>query len=837
VIWKADPLEAFGGFPDLEYHEDASFPSPFKANASVSWKTRLFQTTKTANTANVDVVIAHEEIDWEFIRSIYGWAAIQYESWARGVLYNNGDECVAVAIHAPGIIDLVIDGANGTARHFGVDFYGFRRAPIVVKLKPGQNVVNLRLIRDVRAHGGQMPPMIEAFMEATVLEGYLSILENSIVVPDVSAGQFVSEYASLAVVNHGPDPVYVESIIVNSPDRGAQTTTQQLWVASGQSRPLCFELSSIRDPSQNLVATISYRLDGKLYEIPFPFQSAHRGSHEAQRFTFLHPSGDVSYAVLLPPSKKIVEKHSGPLPVLVALHGSGVDVDSYQIKHSFDGAPDLPAWLLFPAGMSPWCGDDWHTWGMADIDAALEAVHRWLDVNGWTGPGVITDRFLIAGHSNGGHGTWNYALKRPDRIMAAAPASGYVSVENYVPQSMWEDVDPALFAVMAAARAPYKQELFLGNMKGKPMLVQHGELDDNVPAYHSRLMKANSAWLEGTALTYAEIPAKLHWWDGAMTSEAMLQFYLEQLMPPLPSSIIPKVFSFTVADVDEFGSLHGLRVEQVLKPDNLAHVSVDTRGSNHTAIWQVSTRNVRRLSFAAKRPHGGPGSIVLDGSPRTFAISDSVGRSEFVFDGEQWHVDSSVVGDKLKERRGRQRGPMDAILRTRGPFQIVRHIPGLAEEIALEVSRNILQYFGASSSITDEMGYANAVETRGNVISIAIGTAAPPALIEDFPIKVDNGTLRLRMKSDQGSGRAVCDAVGAAWLQPLSDERLELVFWGASQAGLRQAARLMPTITGAGQPSFVVFQSKKVDGDISEVAAAGFFDYAWEISAGSYVPS
>lgn len=802
----------------------------------MSWKTRLFQSTNTATSATVEIAVAHGEIDWDFIRSIYGWAAVQYQSWARGTVYNHASEEIMVALHAPGVIDLVIDGATGLKPCFGVDFYGFQRAPIITKLKPGPNAVHVRLIRDVRASGGQMPPLIEASVHIETVEGDASILDGSLVIPEICQGRFVAAFGSLTVVNHGSKALYIESIIINAPDKGAQTTKQQLWIVPGQSRPVQFRMDSIRDPGSDFIATVFYRKGSDAGQLQLAFQVKSRTREEAQRITFRHPSGVVSYALLLPPSKKVVERHKGPLPVMVALHGSAVDPDSDQIRHSFDGAPDLPAWLLFPTGMSPWCGDDWHTWGMADIDAALEAIPAWIDLNNWKEPGALTDRFLIAGHSNGGHGTWNYVLKRPDRIIAAAPASGYISVENYVPLSMWDDVDPAHAAVVSAARAAFRQELFLENVRDKPVLVQHGELDDNVPAYHSRLMKSYSMLQRGVELDYAEIPAKLHWWDGAMTTKPMLHFYLEQLAPPVPHAETPSKFSFVVADTHEFGSVHGIHVVQLLKPDVLGRVSVDTKQSDNTKTWKINTWNVRRIRLERSGLWSSLTAVQFDGEPNSFSIANIPESGCFTYDGEQWRMEDNC-GDAIPgERTGKQRGSLDAILRTDGPFQIIQHSAEAAAEIALQVSRNLLQYFGADSIILNANKYTAAVEAGGNIISVCLATTPPQSQLKGFPITIDNGVVRVRGSAHQHGGQKIRNASSAIWMQPLSDERLELVVWGVDEAALHQAARLVPTITGAGQPNFVIFEVDGVSGVGGKVAAMGFFDFAWNVSAASYVP-
>jgi len=107
------------------------------------------------------------------------------------------------------------------------------------------------------------------------------------------------------------------------------------------------------------------------------------------------------------------------LPILLNLHGAGLEADSYQVRHMLDSVPDLHAWVLFPTGGTPWSADDWRkcprcdvlklnancildTWGFADVEAAVAIVGKWTENVRWEGPLVDTNRWLISGHSNGG---------------------------------------------------------------------------------------------------------------------------------------------------------------------------------------------------------------------------------------------------------------------------------------------------------------------------------------------------------------------------------------------------------------------------------------------------
>jgi len=81
---------------------------------------------------------------------------------------------------------------------------------------------------------------------------------------------------------------------------------------------------------------------------------------------------------------------------------------------------------------------------------------------------------------------------------------------------------------------------------------------------------------------------------------------------------------------------------------------------------------------------------------------------------------------------------------------------------------------------------------------------------------------------DRGQGLA------AIFLRPLPDERLELVVWGVDEASLRIVSRLVPTLTGAGVPDFVIADSTMLWKGIEGTLAMGFFDEHWNVSLNAF---
>lgn len=76
--------------------------------------------------------------------------------------------------------------------------------------------------------------------------------------------------------------------------------------------------------------------------------------------TFLHPSGTVSYAILRAPVHSVNQEFKNEsLPILLNLHGAGLEAESDQVRHMLDSVKSINAWVLFPTGGTAWSGDDW----------------------------------------------------------------------------------------------------------------------------------------------------------------------------------------------------------------------------------------------------------------------------------------------------------------------------------------------------------------------------------------------------------------------------------------------------------------------------------------------
>ncbi|KAJ4340596.1 hypothetical protein N0V95_007444 [Ascochyta clinopodiicola] len=856
ATWGADPLEVDGGFRSLDYDPAATYKSSLPANGTAYWNITTADTSSDTISANASLRVSYPNVDWDFLKTIYGWASVQYQAWARGELIVGGNETQHIILHTDALLEYWIDDTH----YFGGDFYTYRNAPPVLHLDPGSHRIDLRLVRDVRAFGGILEPTIDVVVGVEQVSGSLDLARPGILVSDVIDGRLATPRGSVTLRNSGAQDIEITGIYPTNVNTNVSTlfplkasgmesqmlvardtndaTSEQVTenaienaqgtgiiIVAGQTRPVVFNVTLPSHNASSIAYNITYKVVGSSHRASLQVTQdlKHMSTYEPHKVTFMHPGGMVSYAMLRPPAKNATCRHKQTkLPVFLDLHGAGLEADSTMVTGALDSVSDLCAWTVFPTGVTPWSGDDWHNWGFADVEAAIETIPNWIQYGNWPGPNVDTDRWIVSGHSNGGQGTWYALTHRPDKVLAAIPVSGYSSIQKYVPYEFWQPADPRRISVVSASLNSYRHEMLMPNAHGIPIQQQHGEVDNNVPAYHSRFL-AQQIHLAGGNSSYNEVPDQNHWWDGIMTTPELVEFYHNQTrsQEELPRDM--DEFSIVVGDPGDMGSKGGVKVTQLEDPGQYGRVYVQGR--------VVKTSNVLSIEFS---PPFWKDSIVVDGQTLESAANTANPHAPVNarFSDNTWIVEAGGTIGQSSSRRGRQLGSMAAILRTQGP--IIIHHPGTVKtsHLALQVSRNLHQYFRADTIILSNTARATSTSGKNNAVVLVLGDNFKGA-VPDFPIQISASGISLR--DNRGREQQYETARGAAWLQPLKGERLELVLWGADDEGLRQAARLVPLLTGVGQPDFVVLGEEAMWKGIEGALAMGFFDSQWQVAASSFV--
>ena len=827
AVWGADPLERYGGFHGLPYDISSHFPSSLAANGSVQWAA---VSLGSASKCSVETGFTFEAIDWQTLQLTYGWPALQFQAWARSTFNVPVSGGGRYSIHVQGVMEYWIDSEH----YFGGDLYSFDRAPLVRYLEPGLHTVEVRLIRDVRSMGATSLPSVPLNLRLEPTNAIVTADQDHFILPDIVGDRLTSTAASIPLINHGPDVVRNINVMSLN-DCIYIASVDVVRIVPGQTRLMSFEMRLRQNAScESVTLAISYdvaRLETQT-QICMAQNVIHvraslkrRRIEDSQKITFRGPGGVVSYAILRPPSSETLNEatDSTKLPVLLALHGAGLDADSQASRHSLDAARDLPVWTLFPTGGTLWSGDDWHHWGWADVESAIKAIPTWIQTLRWIGPDVDIERWLVVGHSNGGQGVWHALSNRPDNVIAAAPTSGYSSIQAYVPYLWWREVEPFRESMIQATLSQYRHELLVPtNAHDIPIAIQHGAADDNVPPFHSRRMNQLLAE-SGRPARIKELTGVGHWFDGVLTTNFLMEFYREELRNAVKGQPLVGNFSITVANPRVTGPKNGLRV---IKITNAGQLGVVTAAVSEKTI-SLHLFNVESVSLDLRNYD--KYQVCVGEQSRKCSMIECDTDAAFVVITKP-RGDSCLRVECTHVVEAQALGGIDAILQTEGKFTIA-NCNEATHKVCLQVARNLMQYFGADSEIVTQ-----AVSTEGNVITIGVGADLPKSRPGEFPLEVKQDNSISVRRGDEVVEHYVPgeDGLAVIFLRPWDGGKLEMVLWGSDVTSLDVAARLAPSVTGGGQPDFVVTSRKAGWKGVGGVRALGFFNPDWSVSPVSF---
>ena len=215
---------------------------------------------------------------------------------------------------------------------------------------------------------------------------------------------------------------------------------------------------------------------------------------------------------------------------------------------------------------------------------------------------------------------------------------------------MWSEADPRVTCLVQNALRSFRHELLINNFSGIPILQQHGGVDDNVPAFHSRRMSQLISESNNDARhEYIELKDRNHWFDGVMSTQPLREFYWDILGGNSDLPQLPESFSIVITNPAGMGSRGGLVVDQLGDPDQLGKVEVATSSTNDA--WVLKTSNILRFHFSltcgSKLPTH---DIVVDKTP----IRLPLGRENRVYwlvhsENGSWHVSEGSLQSVLRE--------------------------------------------------------------------------------------------------------------------------------------------------------------------------------------------
>ncbi|RUS26818.1 hypothetical protein BC938DRAFT_484077 [Jimgerdemannia flammicorona] len=715
----ADPLEAFGGFPNLPFSDVDRYPSELADNGTVGWF--KIETNKDGITVGP---IPFEGVRWSFNQLSQGWAINQFQSWARTRLVL--PLATTIIIQCTNVGDFYVD-----SRLFSGDWYNYGTVSHALHLDAGEHEIRVRVVNEIRIFGAKVPPPI-AFrcqIEKASEEGRVTV--RTPVVPDVVEGVLAGGYASLTVENLKAEvgrEGWVEVVeLVDEKFYIVPVHRLPIRLTPYQARPIAIKFVHTSPISGSITTRLRIHLRTSHGASMFLWQEltlVYRKWGETFKFTFLDFDGTVHYAMAKPPRTLFRPSAPNvvPPPILIATHGAGVEAEWKSWTDTYD--VQEAAWILYPTGRTTW-GFDWHGPSYLNVRSALRSLIELptlFPLVGGVEDGVwivgeegrvlytgtlITFFFYARRHSNGGQGAWYMASHFPDSAVAALPAAGYVKIQDYVLYNLWvgnAHTDPILRGILESAISEYNNDLHVSNMD--VMITTDSSPQSSLrSAYRSSLGPAATTTTSrrGTPAIYSpfrpkspqnslsEVPDMGHYWNGCLSDDVVTAFLDRFILPDADQRTqeddrFPHEFTITVANPAGTGSKGGVLIEQLGMPYRLGKVKVTI---SDNGVWILKTTNIRRFRFVTDVPRivkrrGEVLKVVVDGTE--FVASDVIGRDGwFVWVEErEWKYEPtrfsnphpllqfSTSAEWLKhERHPRTYGPAHQIFQSPLPLLII----------------------------------------------------------------------------------------------------------------------------------------------------------------------
>ncbi|KAJ1547299.1 hypothetical protein HK096_003514, partial [Nowakowskiella sp. JEL0078] len=771
----ADPLSAYGGFEYLAYSETARFPSELADEGFVKWRKEKTQLRLDTNGNFEEVVgpIIFDNVRWEFNREAFGWIALHHVIYFRGEFTVN-EAGVYLVTMAP-VTSFKIDTQAFIGNLYQYDHVSSSAIYLAAGVHTlyVQTVMDIRIFGasiPPKVHfTGKFVPLSSFTSSHGVI-----MFPNDSIFPEItnphqheegegvskrtaeSHAELATNYASITVMNanvHFEPPLqprkksseeyseensndnnlgWVQVIGVEAEDEDGRDVGckaipsripnfNSIKLAPGQPYPVPIEF--FEDEISNIDWNITTSITVTLHLISLDSMNRFKIKHDlvklkrkdwgaAYKITFMDYDGSIQYAMAKPPIDGCATSNVDKCPVILALHGSGVEAFSEFWVDSFNRQEQ--AWvrnvylILYPSGRTTW-GFDWHGPSQMNIQEALKALVELPGVPDHLENELLVDKnkLIYSGHSNGGQGAWWLVSHFPDLAVAALPAAAYMKIQIYTPYYLRVGdafADSSLRGIMESSISEHDIDMYSSNLAGIPILARSGGSDDNVhPLHNRRMIRLVNEWARDPSIAkISEIPTQGHWFDGVMNDDVMQQFLDGHL----------------IRDDIRKRKLEGglIDKEKITIPNlpKLGQIKVHQMGDK----WVLNTTNVRRFGFVDDVRRSGVKRWVVDGND--FIGSPVVGPSYLRNDGEEiWKISTDLLW-LSKERHPNTYGPAISILNH--PFLIVipsnpkSKLGSTYKQVARHLASSWYLYGRGGTQIVQDVDVLDGLAARYNMI-------------------------------------------------------------------------------------------------------------------------
>jgi pimeloyl-ACP methyl ester carboxylesterase len=429
-------------------------------------------------------------------------------------------------------------------------------------------------------------------------------------------------------------------------------------------------------PNQTGDYSIRLLQKGKLLD-QAKFKLRVRNANEVHKRTFLSQiDNSVQYYAVNP-----AQAGTQGRALALSLHGASVEAlgqcEAYGPKQNFT--------VVCPTNRRPY-GFDWEDVGRLDALEVLEQAQARYKPN--------PSQIYLTGHSMGGHGTWNIGALFPDRFAVIAPCAGWISFSTYAGGASYPE--SPIGDMFRRAGLSSDTLTMKSNLLSKPIFINHGDADDNVPVTEARRMRQELA--ENKHLEWYEEKGGGHWYDsdpepGASVEDfaPIFNLFAKTAIPTLASVrkidfttpnpyISPKCHWVTVKSQTQIGAASNVQANSypglrkfVVDTTNVASLALDASvllGSGAVeVVWNGKSAKyeptANQINLGTDLPVGKgfkaslDNNVVLVYGTHGSATENAWMRAKAKFDAEQfWYRGNSGVNvmsddEYLKSGAGR----------------------------------------------------------------------------------------------------------------------------------------------------------------------------------------
>lgn len=541
---------------------------------------------------------------------------------------------------------------NGVPR--AGDVYSFGYLSLPVRLKAGRNEFLFSVAR-----GSFSAKLIDPLKP-------ISLDLRDATLPDIVSGERGALWGAFVVRN--ATEVDQSSLVLDV--NGTRTPVKTL--VGEASAKVGFRMQ----PNRTGEYTIKLLSAGKVVD-EAKFKLRLREPKQIHKRTFVSQiDGSVQYYAVNPAQNGTVGNS-----MVLSLHGASVEAlgqcEAYGPKANFT--------IVCPTNRRPF-GFDWEDVGRLDALEVLEHARQLYRPS----PAHV----YLTGHSMGGHGTWNIGALFPDKFAAIAPCAGWISFNTYAGGATYPTTP--LGDLFRRAGLSSDTLAMKPNLLSRPVFINHGDADDNVPVNEARRMRQELA--DHKHLEWYEEKGGGHWYDtdpepGASVEDfgPIFSLFGRTQIPALADvrkinfatpnpAISPSSFWVKVESQEVIGALSTVEAESfpglrkfVVNSVNVSSLSLDASallGSGDVeVVWNGISAKLPvangRVTLGKRTPEGKGFKAVLDRNvvlvygTRGSAAENAWMKAKAKFDAEQfWYRGNSsveVMSDTEFLARGKDR--------------------------------------------------------------------------------------------------------------------------------------------------------------------------------------